>query len=245
MELAKKIYQVLDITSLNSTDNQEDIGNLTNKVLNSLAHLNIAPAAICVYPNFAKLVAQKLANTSIKTAVVAAAFPHGQAATEIKATEIYKAIEDGAQEIDVVLNRGMVKEAKWDYVEMEIALFRDVSRSKTLKVILETCELNTGQIERATNICLRNEVDFVKTSTGKGQKGADPDSSRLILNLISEHYEKTGNRVGFKAAGGIRTLEEALIYWDLVKDLLGPHWLDSRYFRIGASSLVENLLKQM
>jgi deoxyribose-phosphate aldolase len=233
------------VTSLNNTDNEKVIQKLIEDVLSTKGRLNIAPAAICVYPNFAKLVSRQLNNTSIKTAVVASAFPHGQASTDIKATEIYKAVEDGAQEIDVVLNRGLATQGNWDYVEMEISLFRDVSRSRTLKVILETCELNAEQIEMATQICLRNEVDFVKTSTGKGLKGAELESSRLILELIRAQFEKTGRRTGFKAAGGIRTEEDARTYWNLVRETLGPDWLDAKYFRIGASSLVENLLNQI
>jgi deoxyribose-phosphate aldolase len=191
----------------------------------------------------------KLAGTNIKTASVATAFPSGQVPIELKIQEVKYCIEQGADEIDMVISRGEFLSNNYKLVSDEISKISDLCKAgrdgKTihLKVILETGELKTAEnIYLASVLAINAGADFIKTSTGKISPAATPEAAFVMLKVISDHYNKTGKRIGFKPAGGIRTSDEALQYISMVKNILGDDWLKPELFRIGASSLLNNLI---
>jgi deoxyribose-phosphate aldolase len=214
-----------------------------------------------VYPPFAKLARKQLKDTNIQTACVAGAFPSGQSPIHIKIAEVAYAIEQGAQEIDMVISRGTFLEGDYATVGAEIKAIRevctstslsdrcaDVERSRNartcLKVILETGELKTPEnIKLASEIAIANinDGDFIKTSTGKVSVNATPEAAFVMLHAIKTEYEKTGKKIGFKPAGGVSTPAEAEVYVKLVYAILGEEWLTPKLFRIGASRLVDAL----
>jgi deoxyribose-phosphate aldolase len=202
-------------------------------------------AAVCVYPNFGFLVSKALASTSISTACVAAAFPHGQSDLQTKIVEVKSAVANGADEIDIVINRGLILEGRFEEVENEIYELKKACGNAKLKTILEVCELDYHHVYIASQLAISGGSDFLKTSTGKGASGASLEKSAVMLKAIREHYEKTGVRIGFKAAGGISTAETAMEYVGVVHDFLGPQWLSKSLFRIGASSLLNDIVKKL
>ncbi len=237
----QKILACIDLTSLNATDNNEIIEKLCTKVLQDLSTTKVA--AVCVYPVFAALVRQQLEGSGIKTACVAGAFPSGQSPIEVKLAEVQYAINQGAEEIDMVISRGTFLAGDYDTVYNEIAAINEICKNIHLKVILETGELQTLEnIYIASNIAISAGADFIKTSTGKIPKGASLDAFYVMLKAIEKHYKKTGKMVGIKVAGGISEPEQALQYWQLVKAVLGEKWLDNQWFRIGASRLYDTLI---
>jgi deoxyribose-phosphate aldolase len=237
-ELNQKIKSFIDLTTLEGADTQEKVIALCNKAKQHKV------AAICVYPPFAKLVREQLAGTNIKTACVAGAFPAGQSPIHIKTAEVTHTVEQGAQEIDMVISRGTFLEGDYTTVGAEIKAIREVCGSARLKVILETGELQTLEnIKLASEIAIANinDGDFIKTSTGKVAVNATPEFAFVMLFAIKAEYEKTGKKIGFKPAGGVSTPEDAEKYVKLVYAILGEEWLTPNLFRIGASRLVDAL----
>jgi deoxyribose-phosphate aldolase len=236
-ELNKIIMSLIDLTTLEGADTKQKVVALCNKAKQH----NVA--AICVYPPFAKLVREQLAGTNIQTACVAGAFPAGQSPIHIKTAEVAYTVEQGAQEIDMVISRGTFLEGDYATVGAEIKAIKEACGNAHLKVILETGELQTPEnIKLASEISIANGGDFIKTSTGKVAVNATPEAAFVMLNVIREHYEKTGKKIGFKPAGGIATPADAEVYVKLVYGILGEEWLTPKLFRIGASRLVDALV---
>lgn len=203
-------------------------------------------AAVCVYPVFARQVHTLLEGTGIQTACVAGAFPAGQSPIHVKLAEVKYAVEEGADEIDMVISRGKLLEGEYIEVFDEINAIKEVCGNVHLKVILETGELtDLPRIYDASVIAMKAGGDFIKTSTGKINPAATPEAAYVMLQAIRDYYESTGKITGFKPAGGISTPEQALVYVRLVESILGPEWLNPGLFRIGASRLADNLANEL
>ena len=244
-EVYKKIYSCIDLTTLNTTDCKEDVWKFTEKVNvfedNNPEMQNVA--AICVFPNFAKTVKEAL-TVDVKIACVSAGFPASQTFTEVKIAETALAVADGADEIDVVLNLGLFLDKEYQELCEELAEIKDVCREATLKVILETGALKTAaNIHKASVLSLYSGADFLKTSTGKVYEGATPEAAYVMCNAIKSYYGKTGNKAGFKVSGGVASVEDAVKYYTIVKEILGNEWLSPTLFRVGASRLADALLE--
>ncbi|MCK9220386.1 MAG: deoxyribose-phosphate aldolase [Bacteroidales bacterium] len=243
-QVLRELSSFLDLTSLEGSDNQEKINKLCRKAIFMGEKGLPLPAAVCVYPPFIATAKKALQGTPIKVATTAAAFPSGQMPISIKLEEIRYALQEGADEIDVVISRGTFLEKDFNMVYREIDAMREITREKTLKVILETGELQTPEnIAKASEIAIEAGADFIKTSTGKIQPAATEESVFIMLKVIHEFYTKTGKQIGIKAAGGIGDPEKALNYYWLVKEVLGVNWLTPSLFRLGASRLADRLLE--
>ena len=240
----KKLFSLIDLTSLGTTDNEKQIITFTEKV-NQLSENfpemeNVA--AICVYPCFVETVKNTLIE-DIEIAAVAAGFPSSQTFIEIKIAETALAVSQGASEIDIVLSVGKFLSENYDETFEEIEEIKSSCRNSHLKVILETGSLATAKnIKKASLLCMEAGADFIKTSTGKTNPAATPEAAYVMCEAIREYYKNTGKKVGFKAAGGISTTEDAVKYYCIVKEILGEEWLNSSLFRLGASRLANNLL---
>lgn len=237
---------ILDLTTLEGKDTTSTIDNICNKSksFEDLGLPNVA--AVCVYPVFVRQVKKLLSHTGILTASVAGAFPSGQSPLHIKLSEIQYAIDEGTDEVDMVISRG--KFLQGDYIEVfdEISSIRGICKSVHLKVILETGEIGElNAIYDASMIAIKAGADFIKTSTGKIAPAATPDASFVMLNAIKDYYDATGKKIGFKPAGGISTPDQAWVYIRLVESILGPEWLTNKLFRIGASRLATNLVNDL
>jgi len=227
---------LIDLTTLEGSDTDEKINQLTNKAINS------GVAAVCVFPVFVKQAKTKLSNTSIKVASVAGAFPSGQLPLELRLEEAKYAINEGANEIDMVMSRGKLLEKNYQFIFDEVNEFKKACGEKKLKVILETGELDSFQnIQLAADIAIKAGADFIKTSTGKISVNATLESVAVMLLEIKKHFETTGKKVGIKPSGGISDGNTAVQYIRLVKMILGDEWLTPNLFRFGASRLVDNL----
>ena len=238
----------VDLTTLEGTDNADRVEQLCEKALYLPEHGEgiRGVAAVCVYPPFVALACEILQGTGIKVASVAGAFPSGQLPVHLKVAEVEYAVEQGADEIDIVISRGIFLEGEYGQVFDEIALMKEASGDAHFKVILETGELGSlTNIKGASMIAIEAGADFIKTSTGKIQPAATPEAAWVMLTCIKEHYEKTGKRIGFKAAGGISDPLQALLYTKLVEKILGKDWLNNSLFRIGASRLVDRLMEKI
>ncbi|MDR2085218.1 MAG: deoxyribose-phosphate aldolase [Bacteroidales bacterium] len=232
----KEILHFVDLTTLSIDDNDEVIRRLCNKALDKKV------AAVCTYPNFVKLTKQLLSGSGIKSASVAGCFPSAQSFIEIKTAEVEYAVNSGADEIDMVISVGKLLEGKIAEVLSEIKAIKKACGSAKLKCIIETGALKTKEnIIIASELAIEGGSDFVKTSTGKISPAATIGTSTYILETIKKYYDKTGIKIGFKAAGGISTYEEAIGYINLIKEILGEEWLTPDLFRIGASRLVDNI----
>jgi len=246
-EVLKLLYSCIDLTSLNTEDNKESIWRLTETVNDFEGSRSDVSnvAAICVYPNFVSTVKEAL-TADVKIAAVAGGFPSSQTFTEVKIAEVALAVADGADEIDIVLNAGAFFEENWDELCEEIEEIKAACRNAQLKVILETGLLKTAvNIRKAAIISMYSGADFIKTSTGKVYPGASPEAVYVICQTIKEYYLIHRKKIGIKISGGVRTAEDAVKYYTLVKEILGSEWLNPRYFRIGASSLATNLLEKI
>ena len=247
-EVLKEIYACLDLTTLKCTDNAESVLALTEKV-NSLeeTHPDIKNvAAICVYPNFAGIVSQSLEVDGVEVACVSGGFPSSQTFPEVKIAETALALKEGATEIDIVLSVGKFLSGDYEGVCDEIQELKDLCGDKSLKVILETGALKSAEnIKKAAILSMYSGADFIKTSTGKETPGATPEAAYVMCKAIKEYYAKSGRKVGFKAAGGINSVEDALLYYNIVEDVLGKEWLNSKLFRIGTSRLANILLSEI
>ena len=200
-------------------------------------------ASICVYPPFVETVGLNIDGTPLRITSVAGGFPSSQTFLEVKMLEVAMAIENGADEVDVVINVGEILSGAYDEAANEIEVLRGESDGATLKVILETGALKSPElIYNASLLAMAAGADFIKTSTGKIDVSATPEAAVVMCKAINEYYQKTGRKVGFKAAGGIRTAEDAALYYTIVKEILGEEWLTTELFRIGASSAANNIL---
>lgn len=247
-EVYKFLFNCIDLTTLNATDSPESVAAFVEKV-NAFdeEHPELKNvAAICVYPNFAEIVRTVLDVTSVDVACVAGGFPSSQTFIEVKLAETALAVASGADEIDIVLNVGNFLDGDYEAVSDEISELKDSCRGATLKVILETGALKSAANIRAASIlAMYSGADFLKTSTGKGYPGASLEAAYVMASCIKEYHQATGTMIGFKAAGGIATAEEAVEYYTIVKEVLGDAWLSNEYFRIGASRLANNLLSEI
>ncbi len=244
-EVLNLLFSILDLTSLSEKDNANNIGKLCEQVnLLDESYPDLpAPAAICVYPELVMLSRTKINNPLVNIAAVGGGFPASQTFLEIKLKEIEMAIETGAEEIDIVLPVGKFLLGLYEEIFEEINLIKEVMGSHHLKVILETGSLtNLTEVRKASFLAMDAGADFIKTSTGKTGIGASPDSFAVMCMAIKEYYEKTGKKVGIKPAGGISDVETALIYYNIVKNVLGEAWLHPEKFRIGASRLANAIL---
>lgn len=242
------LFNTIDLTTLKSTDSPESVARFTERVNSFEESFPSLPnvAAICVYPNFAAVVRTVLEVTGVKIACVSGGFPSSQTFEEVKIAETSLAVANGADEIDIVLNLGYFFDKDYESLCDEIEEQKEATRGGRLKVILETGALRTAKnIKTASILSLYSGADFLKTSTGKEYPGASLETAYVMMQAIKEYYEKTGIMVGFKAAGGVSTTEDAVKYYTLAKEILGEAWLTNEWFRLGASRLANTLLSSI
>ena len=248
LEVKKLLLNCIDLTTLKCTNTEESVLKFTEKVNDLTDTYPDIPsvAAICVYPNMAEIVNDTLEADGVNIACVSGGFPSSQTFMEVKVAETAMALHCGADEIDIVMPVGKFLSGDYEGVCDEISEIKDICGDKKLKVILETGVLMTAEnIKKASLICMYSGADFIKTSTGKEAISATPDAALVMCEAIHEYYKETGRKVGFKAAGGINTVKKALAYYTIVKEVLGNEWLNNEWFRIGASSLANPLLKEI
>ena len=238
------LLNTVDLTTLSTTDSERSVAAFTQKVndywRNYPGSKNVA--GICVYSNFAQVVRANLEVSDVDVVVCSGCFPSSQAHLETKIAETALAVADGADEVDIVINMGYFLDGAYEELCDEIAEIKHACRGKILKVILETGCLETAlNIKKASVLAMYSGADFIKTSTGKMYPGASLEAAWVMCKCIKDYYDKHGVMVGFKAAGGIRTTQEAVKYYTIVKEVLGEKWLNNKYFRIGASSLANAL----
>lgn len=247
-EVKKFLFNCIDLTTLNTTDSDESVMRFTEKVNrfdDKFPDLKNV-AAICVYPNFAQVVKDTLEVEGINIACVSGGFPSSQTFTEVKIAETAMALADGADEIDIVIPVGAFLSGDYETMCEEIMELKETCKEHHLKVILETGALKTASnIKKASILSMYSGADFIKTSTGKQQPAATPEAAYVMCQAIKEYYEQTGNKVGFKPAGGINTVNDALIYYTIVKEVLGKEWLSNELFRLGTSRLANLLLSEI
>ena len=246
-EVKKFLHSTIDLTTLAGADTEEMVAQLVGSV-NDFEGTEDVPsvAAICVYPNFVKTVREVLTASGVQVACVSGAFPASQSFTEVKIAETALAIAAGADEIDIVLNLGAFLSGDYLEASTEIEEQKATARGAHLKVILETGALKEPElIRRASILALFSGADFLKTSTGKEYPGADLRAAYILCSVLREYKDKYGEQRGVKFSGGIRSAEEAVKYYTLVEAILGKEWLDNRFFRIGASSLVGSLQQEI
>lgn len=242
------LFSSIDLTTLSTEDSVKSVSKFTQRV-NDFdndypQYKNVA--AICVYSNFAEVVKANLDVEGVDIAVVAGGFPSSQTFDAVKIADTAMAVDGGANEVDIVMNVGRFLDENYEDLCDEIIEIKTACRDAKLKVILETGCLKTAEnIRKASILAMYSGADFIKTSTGKIYNGATLEAAYVMCQCIKEYFEKTGRRVGFKAAGGVRTSEEALGYYAIVKEVLGDEWLNQELFRIGASSLANELLSTM
>ena len=243
------LFNTIDLTTLKSTDSPESVARFTERVNSFEESFPSLPnvAAICVYPNFAAVVRTVLEVTGVKIACVSGGFPSSQTFEEVKIAETSLAVANGADEIDIVLNLGYFFDKDYESLCDEIEEQKEATRGGRLKVILETGALRTAKnIKTASILSLYSGADFLKTSTGKEYPGASLEAAYVMMQAIKEYYdETTGIMVGFKAAGGVSTTEDAVKYYTLAKEILGEAWLTNEWFRLGASRLANTLLSSI
>jgi len=244
----RDLFSFLDLTSLNTHDNPRLIKGFTEKVCAFKDHFpgmkNVA--AVCLFPNFVQTAIEGLNGCGVRLAVVSASFPTSQTFLEIKMRETEIAVRNGAEEIDIVMPVGIFLDRQYEAVIEELRTIRQAAGETTMKVILETGIIKDRDlIYRASVIAMESGADFIKTSTGKSPVSATPEAAWIMCKAILDYYNETGIMIGFKPAGGIATPEEAIVYYRIVKNLLGEKWLDPALFRIGASRLANGLLHEL
>ena len=248
LEAKKFLFNCIDLTTLNSTDSDESVMKFAQKVNQFDEEFpdlkNVA--AICVYPNFAEVVKDTLEVENVNIACVSAGFPYSQTFIEVKIAETAMAIMEGADEIDIVISVGKFLAGDYETMCEEIQELKEVCKEHHMKVILETGALKTASnIKKASILSMYSGADFIKTSTGKQQPAATPEAAYVMCQAIKEYYTQTGNKVGFKPAGGINSVNDALIYYTIVKEVLGEEWLTNKLFRLGTSRLANLLLSEI
>lgn len=247
-EVKKELFNCIDLTTLKCTDNDKSVMEFTNKVN---AFDDTYPdlknvAAICAYPCFAEIVKDTLEVEDVKIACVSAGFPSSQTFSEIKIAETALAVKDGADEIDIVIPVGKYFAGDYENMCDEIDELKEVCGERKLKAILETGALKkASEIKKASILAMYAGADFIKTSTGKIDISATPEAAYIMCTAIKEYYKETGIKKGFKAAGGINTVEDAVKYYTIVKEILGNEWLNNSLFRLGTSRLANLLLSEI
>ena len=248
VEVKKNLFNNLDLTTLKTEDNEDSVLKFTERV-NAFDDQypdlkNVA--AICVYPNFAKIVSQSLEVEAVNIACVSGGFPSSQTFTEVKVAETALAIADGATEIDIVIPVGKFLSGDYEGMCDEIEEIKSICGDRHLKTILETGTLKSADnIWKASILAMYSGADFIKTSTGKQEPAATPEAAYVMCQAIKAYHEKTGRKVGFKPAGGINSVNDALVYYTIVKEVLGKEWLNNELFRIGTSRLANLLLSDI
>lgn len=247
-EVKKFLFNCIDLTTLNTTDSDESVMRFTEKVNkfdDEFPDLKNV-AAICVYPNFADIVKNTLEVDGVNIACVSGGFPSSQTFIEVKVAETALAIADGADEIDIVISVGKFLSGDYETMCDEIQELKATCKERHLKVILETGALKSAaNIKKASILSMYAGADFIKTSTGKQQPAATPEAAYVMCEAIREYHQKTGIKIGFKPAGGINTVNDAIVYYTIVKELLGEEWLDNHLFRLGTSRLANLLLSDI
>lgn len=247
-EVKKFLFNSIELTTLKTTDNYESVLSLIEKVNDfdtqypELGHV----ATVCVFPNFAGLCHDTLENEEIEITCVSGCFPSSQTFLEVKVAETALAIQDGATEIDIVMPVGKFLSGDYEDIYDEISEIKSVCGDKKLKVILETgCLKTASNIKKAALLAMYSGADYIKTSTGKLEPAATPEAALVMCQAIKEYYDKTGIQTGFKPAGGMKTVEDALSYYTIIKEVLGEKWLNNKMFRLGTSSLANTLLNDI
>lgn len=247
-EVKKFLFHCIDLTTLKCTDSEQSVMKFTEKVNefdDKYPDLDNV-AAICVYPNMAEIVNDTLEADHVNIACVSGGFPSSQTFTEVKVAETAMALHAGADEIDIVIPVGKFLEGDYEGMCDEIEELKEVCGDKHLKVILETGVLKTASnIKKASILSMYSGADFIKTSTGKENPAATPEAAYVMCNAIKEYHRETGRKIGFKPAGGINTVKDALIYYTIVKEVLGKEWLNNQLFRLGTSRLANLLLSDI
>jgi len=245
----KLAASMVDLTTLEGKDTPVKVASLFQKALTPHLGMDVPrPAAVCVYPSMVRHAAKHVKGSGVRIASVATAFPSGQAPLKTRLAEVRQAVADGADEIDMVINRGAFHQGEFQLVQDEIAAVLEACGDATLKVILETSELETyDNIRAASFIAMQvlREGDFIKTSTGKTSSNATLGNNQVMLDAIRDHYLTTGIEIAMKPAGGIKTAKQSLQFLIAVKETLGDQWLSNTRYRFGASSLLNDLLRQL
>ena len=248
LEVKKFLMGSVELTTLKTTDSDESVLAFTERVNQfeeaypDLPHV----ATICVYPRFAKVVSETLEVEGVEVACVSGSFPSSQALIEVKTIETGLAVKDGATEIDMVLSVGTFLSGDYETCADEIQQMKEACGDKKMKVILETgCLKTAANIKTASIISMYAGADYIKTSTGKEQPAATPEAAYVMCQAIKEYYDETGIQIGFKPAGGLNTVMDALIYYTIVKEVLGEKWLTNQWFRMGTSRLANLLLSEV
>ena len=249
MDVKRFLFGSIELTTLKTTDSDTSVLAFTERVNDfdneypDLPHV----ATICVYPCFAKTVAESLEVDGVEIACVSGSFPSSQARIEVKVAETSLAVADGATEIDIVMPVGKFLSADYEGVCDDIAELKAAcGESVAMKVILETGALKTASnIKKASILSMYAGADYIKTSTGKLEPAATPEAAYVMCQAIKEYYDKTGIQIGFKPAGGINSVMDALIYYTIVKEVLGKKWLTNKWFRLGTSRLANMLLSEL
>lgn len=248
IEVKKFLLNSVELTTLKTTDSEDSVLKFVEKVNKfddvypELGHV----ATICVYPCFAKICHDTLENDDVEIACVAACFPSSQSFLEVKIAETALALKDGATEIDIVQPVGKFLVGDYEGVADEISELKAVCGDKKMKVILETgCLKSAADIKKASILAMYAGADYIKTSTGKLEPAATPEAAFVMCQAIKEYYEKTGIQIGFKPAGGMKTVEDTLKYYTIVKEVLGERWLTNKWLRLGTSSVANKLLSEI
>jgi len=240
--------RMTDLTTLEGSDTPGKVSALSSKAIRpDPSDLSVpSVAAVCVYPNLVPTAVERTKGTSVKVASVATAFPSGQAPTQLKVAEVRDVVEMGADEVDMVIDRGAFLSGRYAKVYDEIVQVKEAAGDAHVKVILEAGELGTyDNVRRASLLAIAGGADFIKTSTGKLPASATLPVTLVMLEAIRDVYEETGRRVGMKAAGGIRQAKQAVQYLVQLHETLGPEWLTPDLYRIGASTLLNDVLMQI
>lgn len=244
----KLALNMIDLTTLEGKDTEGKVQQMCYKAMHPADDIPGLPtvAAVCVYPNHVRTARKALMSSKVKIASVSTAFPSGNSTRQVKIEDTKFALDEGADEIDMVISRGEFLKGNYQFVFDEIAAIKEACGKARLKVILETGELSTlDNVRRASDIAIQAGADFIKTSTGKIQPAATMPVTLVMLQAIKDHYDKTGVMIGMKPAGGISTAKGALQYLVMLYETLGPKWMTNEWFRFGASSLANDLILQL
>lgn len=247
-EVKKFLFGSIELTTLKCTDSDESIMAFTEKVNQFDTQYADLPhvATICVYPCFAQVVRNTLEVEGVEIACVSGSFPSSQALIEVKVAETALAVKDGATEIDIVMPVGKFLSGNYEEMCEDIQELKETCGNAAMKVILETgCLKTASNIKKASILSMYAGADYIKTSTGKEKVAATPEAAYVMCQAIKEYYDKTGIQIGFKPAGGINSVMDALIYYTIVKEVLGEKWLTNKWFRLGTSRLANMLLSEI
>ncbi len=247
-EIKRFLLGSVELTSLKTTDSEESMLRLTEKVNNFAHEFPHLPhvASICTYPCFAQIVSQSLEIEGVEITCVSGNFPSSQALPEVKVAETALALKDGATEIDIVMSVGKYLSGDYETVCDEISELKGVCKEHRMKVIIESGLLgNANNIKKASLLAMYSGADYIKTSTGKEKPAATPEAAYVMCKSIKEYFDTTGIQIGFKPAGGINTISDSIIYYSIAKEVLGKRWLTNEWFRLGTSRLANLLINDI